>query len=277
MIEYFGEETNEETGYREYICTNKHRYISETTLLSLYEDTTSLKGWQERLGIEEANRISNEVSGKGKVCHSQIEAYFSAKTADTTDYFDNTKQAINAFYSKVRPIENEKAIFYSDPLNPVVRVAGRYDSVAYIEAGTFHTLYSDQTIPEGEYVIDLKNKFDYVALGKKKTATIPRVDTVTMILKNLLQGSAYVTILNTRYNRDIKGFILVYATKSKSKLVYLPLEDIAFYWGYQQKLMLDYYGLEKLDMDWKCFAALADFDYDVETNSLSNHLPLTLY
>lgn len=277
MIKYKTEETNNETGERFYIDDSDIRYISNTTLLSLYENKEIINAWKERVGEAESDRIRDAAADNGKVIHSEIESYSAnPDIACFEQYSPYSQIAINAFYGRVQILSSEETIFFSCKYKPKLRFAGRYDSLVHVPHSTFKVGDGFYWLPEGDYLVDLKTKFKYKTGGKTKGGNIPRMDTAEMILKNLLQGSAYVTAMNLD-GANIRGFILVYATKTRCKTVYITSENIAFYWAYYYKLLLDYYQEVKLDISWKDFIVKCDYFFDLETNTLSNQLPTEIY
>jgi hypothetical protein len=186
VINYKTEETDTTTGERFYIDDDDIRYISTTTLLSLYEDKEVINNWKVNVGQDEAERIRDEASNNGKLIHSEIEEYSSNPGIACFEHYSKYAQiAINSFYGKVKILSSEEPIFFSCNYKTKLRFAGRYDSLVHIKHSTFQIGNGYYWLPEGNYLVDLKTKFKYKTGGRTKGGNIPRVDTAQMILKNL--------------------------------------------------------------------------------------------
>jgi len=60
---------------RRYIVGEGRPLPSVTTILSKMKDMTHIREWQERVGINEANKIKTEAGGLGNSMHKNIERY----------------------------------------------------------------------------------------------------------------------------------------------------------------------------------------------------------
>lgn len=114
---------------RRYHCPNGKTYPSVTTVLSLLSED-SIKKWRERVGEDEANRISYRASQRGEKVHKILEDYIDndpdfkvGYTPDIIDMFLSMKPVIDRSLGKVYA---QEAPLYSDHLG----VAGRVDLVA---------------------------------------------------------------------------------------------------------------------------------------------------
>ena len=63
---------------------NDKKLPSVTTILNASKDTSWLKKWQEKVGIEEAERIKNEASLIGSEMHKYLEYYVQDKRYEST-------------------------------------------------------------------------------------------------------------------------------------------------------------------------------------------------
>ena len=68
---------------RSYLVGEK-KLPSVTTILNASKDTSWLKKWQEKVGIEEAERIKNEASLIGSEMHKYLEYYVQDKRYEST-------------------------------------------------------------------------------------------------------------------------------------------------------------------------------------------------
>ena len=68
---------------RSYLVGDK-KLPSVTTILNASKDTSWLKKWQEKVGIEEAERIKNEASLIGSEMHKYLEYYVQDKRYEST-------------------------------------------------------------------------------------------------------------------------------------------------------------------------------------------------
>ena len=102
-------------------------YPSVTTILKILSED-SIKKWRQRVGEEEANRVSSRASSRGTQVHSIVEDYLNNE--DTRDYFPHVKQSLQ----NLRPILDksigrifglEVALFSS-----YLGMAGRCDCIA---------------------------------------------------------------------------------------------------------------------------------------------------
>lgn len=126
----FAQDETREDGSRVYVNASGVGYPSATTVLSVL-NKDGIKKWRERVGEEEANRISKQASTRGTKIHTLTEAYLKNEEVD----FDAVKASLldremfNKFKSILDPIDNihcQELALYSDYL----RMAGRVDCIA---------------------------------------------------------------------------------------------------------------------------------------------------
>ena len=115
-----------ETG-RVYIAPDGSRYPSVTTVLGILSED-SIREWRQRVGEEEANKVSHRASNRGTAVHSIIEKYL--RNEDTSDKLPHIKQSL----ANLRPILDKsigkifglETALYSRHLG----MAGRCDCIA---------------------------------------------------------------------------------------------------------------------------------------------------
>jgi hypothetical protein len=121
--------TEESCDGRYYLAPNG-RYPSITTLLG--QDTESklaIQNWQERIGLEEAKKISDYACTLGSDLHSTVEKYLNNDKDFMKGVMVQTKYmftSIQPYLNKIDNIVCQEAALYSD----VLKIAGRTDCVA---------------------------------------------------------------------------------------------------------------------------------------------------
>ncbi|MEK9696477.1 MAG: hypothetical protein VW270_11970, partial [Candidatus Poseidoniales archaeon] len=102
-------------------------FPSVTTVLSILTEE-AIQAWRNRVGEEEANRVSGRASSRGTKVHSIIEDYLNGK--DTTEYLPHIRQSL----ANVQPILDSRIgrIFGIEvPLySKHLQLAGRCDAIA---------------------------------------------------------------------------------------------------------------------------------------------------
>ena len=76
---------------RDYLTPDGSLYPSVTTVLSILNEDI-IRAWRERVGEEEANRVSGRASGRGTRVHNIIEKYLNNE--DTTEFLPNIRQSL---------------------------------------------------------------------------------------------------------------------------------------------------------------------------------------
>lgn len=116
---------------RRYTTPSGNVYPSITTVLSSY-NKKAIYEWRQRVGDEEANKVSRKASTRGTKLHSICESYLLNELTplkmhtvmpDTKELFNQLRPHIDANVGDVYGIEQS---LYSDSL----RVAGRCDCIA---------------------------------------------------------------------------------------------------------------------------------------------------
>ncbi len=126
-IGYEDLDANTTTTGRTYSTPDGKSYPSVTTVLSILNEHF-IKAWRERVGEEEANRISGVASNRGTRVHSIVEKYL--KNEDTTEFLPNIRQSLENLKTVLDP--NIGKIFgFEVPLfSHHLGVAGRCDCIA---------------------------------------------------------------------------------------------------------------------------------------------------
>ena len=110
---------------RTYSTPDGKSYPSVTTVLSILNEHI-IQAWRDRVGEEEANRISGKASNRGTRVHSIVEKYLNNE--DTTKFLPHIRQSLE----NLKPVldENITTIYGLEvPLfSEHLGVAGRCDS-----------------------------------------------------------------------------------------------------------------------------------------------------
>ena len=103
----FAQDETREDGSRVYVNAAGVGYPSATTVLGVL-NKDSINKWRERVGEEEADRISKQASTRGTKIHTLTEAYLKNEEVD----FDGVKASLldremfTKFKSILEPIDN---------------------------------------------------------------------------------------------------------------------------------------------------------------------------
>lgn len=122
--------TIQEDGKRFYVDDNGERYPSVTTVTSLLT-RDHIKLWRERVGEEEANKVSSQAAKRGTKFHQNIEDYLRQEK-DIIE-FDNILQ--EGMFKAVQPVLDEIVpLALEAPLwSPNLKMAGRVDCVGMLD------------------------------------------------------------------------------------------------------------------------------------------------
>ena len=128
LIELKREEYN---GKRYYISPNGKRLPSVTTFLSHFKGD-SIKKWRQKVGEEEANKISTRASRRGTKFHSLMESYISNQERHSflnENVMPDMKLAFNNMLPTLDRLDNVhylETMLYSETLG----LAGQVDCIA---------------------------------------------------------------------------------------------------------------------------------------------------
>ena len=171
---------------RTYKTPGGKSYPSITTVLSNY-NKKAIYEWRQRVGEQEANRISRAASGRGTKLHNAVEKYLLNEMSDmkmqtmmpdTKELFLKVKPFLDNHIGDIYGIEQP---LYSDKL----RIAGRCDCIAEWE---------------GE-----------LSIVDWKTST--RVKEKEYIQNYFMQCSAYAEMFEERTGKPIKQIVVAIAVE----------------------------------------------------------------
>jgi len=110
---------------RDYLTPDGSLYPSVTTVLSILNEDI-IKAWRQRVGEEEANRISGKASNRGTRVHSIVEKYLNNE--DTVKFLPHIRQSLE----NLKPVLNDIETIYGleVPLySHYLGLAGRCDCI----------------------------------------------------------------------------------------------------------------------------------------------------
>lgn len=114
---------------RKYKCPNGVSYPSVTTVLSILNED-AIRKWRQRVGEEEANKISHRAATRGTAVHEIIEDYLNNKADYIEGYMpnviENFKDVKGILDANIGKVYAQEVPLYSDHLG----LAGRVDCVA---------------------------------------------------------------------------------------------------------------------------------------------------
>ena len=182
-------------GKRHYVTPNGDKYISVTTLLSNLSKA-GIQKWRNRVGAEEANRISTKASRQGTGVHSICESYIKNEYG----YLDGRMPHLAEMFSSIQPlldrIDNVHCVegaLYSDEL----RIAGRTDLIAEFDGSLA--------------VIDYK--------------TSRKIKTWDMCHAYFMQGAFYAHAYEERTGIPINNITIIMAVENEKPLLFRETKD----------------------------------------------------
>jgi ATP-dependent exoDNAse (exonuclease V) beta subunit len=124
----FAQDKTAPDGSRKYFTESGAAYPSVTTVLSVLS-RDAIREWRQRVGAEEANKISRQASTRGTKIHTLCEDILNNKEVDTSKMSLLDKEMFNNFRPLLDRIDNihgQEIALFSDHL----RLAGRVDCIA---------------------------------------------------------------------------------------------------------------------------------------------------
>lgn len=242
----------------------KKKYASVNTIISHFEPKTAILKWQANVGAEKAEKIRIESSTRGNTVHASVQAHFEGDKENLLQDLQGVDEkmylCLKPLVDSVSPILTERKIFWDkldEKTNVRLGFAGSPDSIGYIP----HTLftYKDGTpVLEKEEAVILdwktKNKWRGVKASTKDG------DCYYPLIKYCLQLAAYSAAVNQRTELKFavkRGFIVaVTATCRKPHVIYLPPENMYWYWTKFQRMLEAYHYHQ--EFDWLAFCEEAD-------------------
>ena len=187
------ESVTTETG-RTYKTPSGNTYPSITTVLSSY-NKQAIYEWRQRVGEEEANRISRKASNRGTKLHNTVEKYLLNEMSplqmhtmmpDTKEFFLKLKPFLDTHVNNIYGIEQP---LFSDRL----RLAGRCDCI-------------------GEW--DGK-----ISIIDWKTANYSKEK--EQIANYFMQASAYAEMFGERTGIEINQIVIVIAVENQQPQIFM--------------------------------------------------------
>jgi hypothetical protein len=179
-------------GKRYYVTPGGDHYRSVTTVLSALSKE-GIDKWRDKIGHEEANRISNKASTRGTKLHNMMEDY----VGNVEDFALNKMPSTTSLFLDLQP--------YVD--NNVEEVYG-------IE----YPLYSDRLKAAGtsDLICMYNGKptiLDY------KTANKPKQE--KWIKNYFIQSTAYSMMVKERYDFDIEQIVIMIAVDNDNPQIFV--------------------------------------------------------
>jgi len=166
---------------RRYIVGESKPLPSVTTILSKTKDMTHIREWQERVGVDEANRIKTEASNLGNGMHKNLENYILGEEMSGTFMAQAlAKVIIKEGLPKINEVWGTEVSLYS---------TGLY-------AGTTDLVGVHDNIPS---IMDFKNSLK----AKRKE----------WIEDYFMQLAAYALAHNEMFGTDIHRGVVMIATR----------------------------------------------------------------
>ena len=182
-------------GKRHYVTPDGNKYISITTLLSNLSKA-GIQKWRERVGAEEANRISTKASRQGTGVHSICESYIKNEDGFLDGRMPNEVEMFQSIESLLDCIDNVHCVegaLYSDEL----KLAGRTDLIAEFN---------------GELaVIDYK--------------TSRKIKTWEMCHSYFMQGALYAHAYEEQTGIPVNDIVIIMAVENEKPLLFRETKE----------------------------------------------------
>lgn len=171
-------------------------YPSITTILGSTSNNSFLQKWKERVGEEEASRISKEATDRGTAVHDYIEKYYLQESRDFKNWFISSGLSQEPTKIKqlardiIRECDRNNFTPYAQEIplwHPKLKFAGRVDGI-----GLWNGILS---------IIDFKT-------SKKKKYS-------SQIKNYYIQATAYAVAHNYLFNTAINDFSIVIGVDEK--------------------------------------------------------------
>jgi len=182
-------------GKRHYVTPDGNKYISITTLLSNLSKA-GIQKWRNRVGAEEANRISTKASRQGTGVHSICESYIKNEDGFLDGRMPNEVEMFQSIESLLDCIDDVHCVegaLYSDEL----KLAGRTDLIAE---------FDNQLA-----VIDYK--------------TSRKIKTWEMCHSYFMQGAFYAMAYEERTGIPINNIVIIMAVENEKPLLFKETKD----------------------------------------------------
>ena len=187
-------DTDTQPSGRTYITPDGCKYPSITTVLSILHEE-EIAAWRNRVGDEEANKVSNKATSRGTHVHAIIEKYL--KNEDTSGFLPHVIQSLR----NIKPILDSRigTIFgLETPLYSThLKIAGRVDCIAEFDG-----------VPS---IVDFKT-----SKRPKKKEQIPNY---------FAQMSAYAIMWEERTGMPITNTVIIMDVDDNEPLVFKEHRD----------------------------------------------------
>jgi len=188
--------TESSNGSRLYNTPDGRKLPSVTSVLSILSED-SIRAWRERVGEEEANKISYRASTRGTAVHLICEKYLNNDPDYKKGFMPNVIDSFNRLKpildSRIGNIYGQELPLYSEYLG----IAGRVDCVAEFDG-----------VPS---IIDFK--------------TSRRIKTHDKIHSYFMQEAAYAVMWEERTHRPIVNLVTIIEVDDSEPLVFKEHRD----------------------------------------------------
>ena len=182
-------------GKRHYVTPNGNKYISITSLLSNLSKA-DIQKWRERVGKEEANRISTKASRQGTGVHSVCESYIKNEDG----FLDGRMPHLVEMFESIQPLLD------------------RIDNIHVTEGA----LYSDELQLAGR--TDLIAEFDgHLSVIDYKTSRKPK--SWEMCHSYFMQGSFYAHAYKEQTEISVNNIVIIMAVENEKPLLFRETKD----------------------------------------------------
>lgn len=177
---------------RKYFTPEGNTYPSVTTVLGI-QDKSGLQAWKDRVGEEEANRISRQAATRGTAVHKLAEDYINN---DPNWNKDQMPVNLNTFNS-IRPIIDksisnvyfQEAFLYSDYL----KTAGQVDLIAYFNGKrSIIDFKTSRKTKKKEWIKGYFMQESFYAVAFEELTSIPITQLVTIIAVDHEQPQVFI-------------------------------------------------------------------------------------
>ncbi len=255
-----------------YYNIDKKKVVRVSTVLSHCEDKTHLKMWRERVGIEEAKKISNKASTRGTRIHKALELertnptkydeYVSSFTEKVDEKEAKTLHKMLENYKEFRNIFNptiiEEKLYYCDPKTNY-DYAGTPDAMGSIIGTLYDKNGRVKVNPNTDLLIDYKN--------------YARQKHTKFLSKAFLQLGAYYNAIKRNGIMDLQGCLLVTCTPRQLNLYYMDIKTSEFFASHFLRC-LEYYT-KKEKFPWE--ELLSELGYKDMLIVNDEYVPIRLY
>jgi len=166
---------------RHYLTPEGKAYPSITTVLSILSEESIAK-WRERVGEEEADRISYRAATRGTAVHEIIEKYINNeedfKNGYTPDILSSFLDLQRILDSRIGRVYAQEAPLYSDHLG----VAGRVDCVAEFDGKlSIIDFKTSKKAKKSEWITNYYIQETFYAIAWEERTGMPITQLVTIV------------------------------------------------------------------------------------------------